>query len=694
MKVFSLKLRKILLSDLFFILLLSLTIIYLIIYQLLFDVSHIYNYNSKEFNLIIKNYYIDGDKLTLELDNLIGTYYFKSKNELNTFNKNYSLGDTISITGTLTIPNNNTIPNTFNYKKYLYHKNIEYLLQIDKFKIESKNKNIFLKIKDYIYRRIDKIKCNDYLYAFILGRSSNIDERIYENYKINGITHLFALSGLHVSLFSSIILLILKRLKLREKTSFIITSLFLIFFSFIASFTPSILRATIFFILSGINNIYYFYIKPKNILYLTFIILIFINPNYIFNNGFLLSFTITFFILLYNENNKKSSILKISIISFLSSLPIIINMSYEINIIGFFNNLFFIPFVSYLVFPLSLICLIFNKLSFVLNFFIKIMEFASMISSKVLNISLYFSKISLFLIIIYYLLLILIIKKKFKNKKYFFFLILFLYFKPYLNNGYYVYFNDVRQGDSILIVIKNKSFLIDTGGVLNYQKDSWIQNNKEYNLIKNTLIPFYKSIGLRKIDYLILTHGDYDHMGEAINLVKNFKVKKVIFNCGSYNDLENELIKVLDKKKIKHYSCIKELNIDKNKLYFLQTKKFNNENDNSNVIYTELNGYKFMFMGDASVTTEKEILDKYNLSDIDVLKVGHHGSKTSSGKEFIDEINPKYSIISVGKNNRYGHPNKEVLENLKDSKIYRTDEDGSIMFKIKNNKLEIETCSP
>ena len=118
MKVFSLKLRKILLSDLFFILLLSLTIIYLIIYQLLFDVSHIYNYNSKEFNLIIKNYYIDGDKLTLELDNLIGTYYFKSKNELNTFNKNYSLGDTISITGTLTIPNNNTIPNTYNYKKY------------------------------------------------------------------------------------------------------------------------------------------------------------------------------------------------------------------------------------------------------------------------------------------------------------------------------------------------------------------------------------------------------------------------------------------------------------------------------------------------------------------------------------------------------------------------------------------------
>ena len=183
-------------------------------------------------------------------------------------------------------------------------------------------------------------------------------------------------------------------------------------------------------------------------------------------------------------------------------------------------------------------------------------------------------------------------------------------------------------------------------------------------------------------------------MGEAINLVNNFKVEKVIINCGEFNDLEKDLIKVLDKKKIPYYSCIKELNIDNNNLYFLQTKEYDNENNNSNVIYTEINGYKFMFMGDAGVGKEKDILKKYNISNIDVLKVGHHGSKTSSSKDFIDEINPNYSIISVGKNNRYGHPNKEVLNNLDNSKIYRTDQDGSIMFKIKNNRLKIETCTP
>ena len=183
-------------------------------------------------------------------------------------------------------------------------------------------------------------------------------------------------------------------------------------------------------------------------------------------------------------------------------------------------------------------------------------------------------------------------------------------------------------------------------------------------------------------------------MGESINLVNNFKVEKVIFNCGKFNDLEKELIYAMDKKKIPYYSCIEELNIDDNKLFFINNKDYDNENDNSSVIYTELNNHKFLFMGNAGVGVEEDLIEKYNLQDIDVLKVGHHGSKTSSGKEFINEINPKYSIISVGKNNRYGHPNKEVLNNLSDSKIYRTDQNGSVMFKIKNNKLKIETCSP
>ena len=158
--------------------------------------------------------------------------------------------------------------------------------------------------------------------------------------------------------------------------------------------------------------------------------------------------------------------------------------------------------------------------------------------------------------------------------------------------------------------------------------------------------------------------------------------------------LENNLIKVLDKKKIPYYACIKELDINNNKLYFLNNELYDNENDNSSVIYTELNNHKFLFMGDAGVEVEEDLMEKYNFQNIDVLKVGHHGSKTSSSKEFINEIKPEYSIISVGKNNRYGHPNDNVLENLETSKVYRTDQDGSIMFKFNNNELIIETCIP
>ena len=193
---------------------------------------------------------------------------------------------------------------------------------------------------------------------------------------------------------------------------------------------------------------------------------------------------------------------------------------------------------------------------------------------------------------------------------------------------------------------------------------------------------------------LMSPHGDYDRIGSSIYLINNYKVNTVIFNCGTYNNLETKLINTIESKNIKYTLCIKELNIDNNKLYFLQTKKYDNENDNSNVIYTELNGYKFMFMADAGVEKEKDILDKYNISDIDVLKVGHHGSKTSSSKGFIDEIDPKYGVISVGKNNRYGYPKNSVLNILKNSKIYRTDIDGSIEIKLNKTKYKINNCSP
>ena len=678
MKHFSLKLRIILLCDYLYYILLFITCIFLLInINKKIDVP-IFTNNSYE--LIINDYKINDKMITIYFDNIIGKYYVDNDEKVKEFKDNYSFGDKIYIEGEISVPNNNTIPNNFNYKDYLYHKYIYYIIKIDKIKIISKNDNIFLNIKNSIYKRIDKIKYNDYLYAFILGKSYYIDSEVLNNYKINGITHLFALSGLHVSMFSSIILFILKKIKLNEKLSYFITSLFLIFFAFIASFTPSIVRSVLFFILSSINNVYYLYIKPKYLLYIVFSILIFINPFYIYDTGFILSFCISFFILLFNEKNKINnnllSILVISILSTLSSLPIIINMSYEINILGFINNLFFIPYITYIVFPLSIIVVFISKLSFILNFLIIIMEYISKVSSNILNVKLIFPKMSLFLIIIYYVLLILIVKK-INLKKIFIIYLSFLYFRCNFDKNNYVYFIDVGQGDSALIVTKNnKSILIDTGGKV----------GSNYSLMKSNVIPFFKSIGIRKLDYLFITHGDYDHAGYGIDLVNNFNVKNRFTNKGKYNSLEKKLnIKSFNNSYIK---------IDNVEIYSLNSKLYNNENSDSLVLLVIIDNYKLLFMGDASINTEKDIMNNYDIGDVFILKVGHHGSKTSSSEEFINSVNPKYSIISVGKNNKFGHPNKEVLDNLSNSKIYRTDIDGSIMFKIKKDKLRIETYSP
>ena len=218
---FSIKLRKILLYDILYIVILSLSTIFSFLYIKYYAYKSIYNISDNNFNLKIYSYKIDGDKLSLELhgrENLVGTYYFKTLKEKEYFIRNYNIGDTISLNGNLNIPKNNTIPNAFNYNKYLKYKKIYYILSIDSFNKAKDNKNILYKLKNLFYKRIYKISNNEYIYALILGDSSHINGESFRN---NGVSHLFALSGLHVSLMSLILLKILS-IFFKEKDSSII----------------------------------------------------------------------------------------------------------------------------------------------------------------------------------------------------------------------------------------------------------------------------------------------------------------------------------------------------------------------------------------------------------------------------------------------------------------------------------------
>ena len=642
----------------------------------------------------ITSYYIDNDKLVITIfgkEKVLCNYYFKDEN--NTFD--YELGDKIKLFGKLKLPSNNSIFNGFNYREYLKYERINYIFDIDEIIKISNNKSIMYKLKNSIINIINKSPNKDYLHTFLLGNNKYIDKEVMESYRINGISHLFSISGMHISLLSMIILKLLKNYKFKKE----VVILFLLIYMTLTDFLPSILRSGIFFILIYLNKKFNLNISMFKLMIILLFICVLIDPYIVYKIGFQYSYTISFYLITFNQliNKSKNKLYKLFIVSFISfivSVPITINNFSQINVLSIFLNIFFVPIVSSIIFPLSLITFLFPFFNNLFTILINIYELLSITFSKIDNFIFIMSKISTLFIIIYYIIISITLYFLSKNKYKYIVSLMFIFVIHYnitiFNKGLEITYIDVGQGDSIFIKFPNdkSNILIDTGGKVTYGN---LKNN--YSVGKN-IVDYLKSMGIRKLDYLIITHGDFDHMGDSLYLIDKFKVENVIFNCGEFNALEKELIKKLNKRKVNYCYCIKELNIGKYKLDFLNTKVYDNENDNSNVIYTEFNGYKFMFMGDAGIEKEKDILDKYNLANIDVLKVGHHGSKTSSSKGFIDEIKPKYAIISVGKNNRYGHPNKEVLNNLDNSKIYRTDQDGSIMFKIKNNKLKIETCSP
>ncbi len=633
-----------------------------------------YTKDDKEFIGIVTKYEVKEDKITIEIkakEKLLITYKYQDKE----FN-NLSYGDKIKVKGTLITPSKNTNQNTFNYQKYLYYKKIYYLVEATSINKIANNNNYLYTIKNTLYQKIDKLKSSNYIKT-LLFCDNTLSKEIKESYRINGISHLFSVSGMHINFFVSIIYLYLNKITYNKRIKYLITNIFIITYLILFP-SSSLLRSTVMSILYSINYLLKLKIKKIDILLLTLGVSLLINPFIIYDLGYIYSYTITFFLVLSSstlkKKNKINKIIYISLLSFLVSIPITIYNSYEINIISILLNIILVPIISIIILPLTILTYIFPILDNILYLFTNTLETISLFISKINITKMIFPKSSLLIIVLYYIIFLL----SYQNKKYFYLniiLLIIIYISPYLNSNFEVVMFEVGEADCHLIKYpyNKNTILIDTG-------------KNEYK-IKNEVIPYLKSIGIKKIDYLIITHGDLDHIGGSITLINNFQVKNVILNKGTFTDLEKELIKNLNKKKIPYQININKINLSNHTIYLLNNTKYNNENDNSIITYLTYQKYKFLYMGDASITTEDNLLENYNLNNISILKVGHHGSNTSSSKDFISQINPSISLISVGENNIYHHPNKEVINNLSKSRIYRTDINNMVKLTINSKGI-------
>lgn len=328
-----------------------------LVYTLLVERKSIYNGNETKIEGIVYKKKQTNEKLTLYIktkEKIVVNYYIKEEKDLIDIN----LGDKIKVTGTMKNPSNNTIPNLFNYKKYLYHNDIYYIMTAKNIEKISNNTNIIYNLRDKISSRIDKIsKSNEYIKIFILGDTSLLDDDINESYRQNGISHLFSISGMHISLFASIILYVLKRISYNNYYNYGMVILFLSIYTLLVGSSASVIRSLIMYILFTINKLLNLKTKSIDIMLLVLIIMLLINPYYLYNISFQYSYLISFTLVLFSYKLKsiKNNITKslyISIISFLISFPICIYNFYQVNVLSIFLNLIVIPLVNFFIFPL------------------------------------------------------------------------------------------------------------------------------------------------------------------------------------------------------------------------------------------------------------------------------------------------------------------------------------------------------
>lgn len=598
----------------------------------------------------------------------------------------------------------------FNYKTYLRTKKIYGIFNVEDVEIvKNGSDNIIIKLRKYIKSKLrEKLKKenSELAISLIVGDRSHISSEVEDNFKKANLMHMLAISGAHFSYVILIATFISNRLQ-HKRLGQLIQIIAIIFFMNLTGNTASVVRAGIMSILLIGSSICKRQNDSLNNIAISAIIQIINNPYIIFDSGFMLSYSgVLGIILFYKKISEhihfKSIALTISANIFI--IPIMIYNFHTISGSFIISNIcaswllgiiIILEFIS-LCIPIKLLYMILDLLIMMLR---KIAE----ICANIPFAQMYVPRYAIFFVIVIY---ILIFCRKLKCKKYVYSfltigvsILLIVNFTDVYQDRMRINFIDVGQGDSCLIRYKGTNIMIDSGGSLSKNKDG-----KSYDIGENVLNNYLLNRGITRLDYIMASHFDEDHSQGFVFLLKNMKVKNVIISEQYKTSSIYEQFKQICKKQniqIIYVRSGDEIRIKDLAFKILHPKSKENQisenplNNNAIVCMVKYKNRRILFTGDIEKVAENEMVKEYtNGLKADILKVGHHGSKTSTTKEFLDLINPSVALIGVGQNNKFGHPNEDVIKRLeeKNIQIYRTDEMGEISVIIdKNGKIKINT---
>lgn len=598
----------------------------------------------------------------------------------------------------------------FNYKTYLRTKKIYGIFNVEDVEIvKNGSDNIIIKLRKYIKSKLrEKLKKenSELAISLIVGDRSHISSEVEDNFKKANLMHMLAISGAHFSYVILIATFISNRLQ-HKRLGQLIQIIAIIFFMNLTGNTASVVRAGIMSILLIGSSICKRQNDSLNNIAISAIIQIINNPYIIFDSGFMLSYSgVLGIILFYKKISEhihfKSIALTISANIFI--IPIMIYNFHTISGSFIISNIcaswllgiiIILEFIS-LCIPIKLLYMILDLLIMMLR---KIAE----ICANIPFAQMYVPRYAIFFVIVIY---ILIFCRKLKCRKYVYSfltigvsILLIVNFTDVYQDRMRINFIDVGQGDSCLIRYKGTNIMIDSGGSLSKNKDG-----KSYDIGENVLNNYLLNRGITRLDYIMASHFDEDHSHGFIFLLKNMKVKNVIISEQYKTSSIYEQFKQICKKQniqIIYVRSGDEIRIKDLAFKILHPKSKENQisenplNNNAIVCMVKYKNRRILFTGDIEKVAENEMVKEYtNGLKADILKVGHHGSKTSTTKEFLDLINPSVALIGVGQNNKFGHPNEDVIKRLeeKNIQIYRTDEMGEISVIIdKNGKIKINT---